>query len=574
MDSIIQLIVFILNILGSLGIFLYGIRTLSDSLKIVAGSKMRSILYNMTSNRIKGVLTGFLVTTIIQSSSATTVMVVSLVNSGLLTLTGAISIIMGANIGTTVTSWIISLIGFKVSMSALSLPLIGITFAFMFAKKTKMRAISDAFIGFGLLFIGLQFLQGALPDMTSNPEIYEFLAGFTEWGFWSLVVFVVVGLLLTVIIQSSSATMALTLVLCFNGILPFDCAAAMVIGENIGTTITALLAAMVGNKDAKRAALSHFIFNIAGAVLVFAFFNPLLNMIDNMMYEISGVRVIGGNLTDSAVKEAIPVALSIFHTIFNVANTFILIWFVNLLAKIVCNIIKGDQGDEDFNLMYISQGLMSTNELSTIQAKKEIAYMSQRTRKMIDLIPRMLNEKKDKELGQLMDKMYKYEEITDQMQWEITKYLAEIPKHGEISDEVTQRTLSMLKIVNEIENIGDIATQIGRTIIDKKSYDIHYTEEMYSDLSLIINNVNKAYDNMQSSLSGEYHLINTDTGDILENNINDIRDQLMNKYTRHFTANSDQTFKTLINFKEIFTTVERIGDIIQHVNYAVAECRE
>ena len=573
MSQILNVIVFILTLLGSLGIFLYGIKTLSDSLKIVAGSKMRNIIYNMTSNRFKGVLTGFIVTAVIQSSSATTVMVVSLVNSGLLTLTGAIGVIMGANIGTTVTSWIISLLGFSISMSELSLPLIGLTFALMFSNKTKNRAISEVFIGFGLLFIGLQFLQQAIPDATTHPETFKFLSSMTSWGFGSIMFFVLVGLVLTVIIQSSSAAMALTLVLCYNGILPFDCAAGMVLGENIGTTITVVLASLVGNKDAKRAALSHVLFNVFGVILALVFFYPFVKFIDNIMIRTSGVSVLYGNLTDTTVKQALPIALSIFHTLFNVFNTLILIWFVNNIAKLVCKIIKSDIVGDSFNLKYISQGLMSANELSTVQAKKEIAYMAERTKTMIDLIPQMLNEKRSKELSQLFERMTKYEQISDEMQWEITRYLTEIPKDGEISDEVSERLLAMLKIVNEIENIGDIAYQIAKTIIDKKSFDIHFNAEMYDDLSKMINQVNLAYDNMQKNLNGEYHLIDLQPGDNLEKNINIIRDSLITKYTEKIKNGSDTDFKNIINFKEIFTTCERIGDVIQHVNIAIAECR-
>ena len=570
---VLHTILLILNLLGAIGLFLFGIKILSDSLKAVAGNKMRTILYNMTSNRVRGVLTGLLVTAVIQSSSATTVMVVSLVNSGLLPLVGAISVIMGANIGTTVTAWIISLLGFSISMSEVSLVLIGMTFMLLFSQKAKMKAISEIFIGFGLIFIGLQFLQQGIPDVTTNPDTYAFLAKLTDLGYISIVLFVLVGLFITVVVQSSSASMALTLVLCFNGILTFECAAAMVIGENIGTTVTALLASAAGNKEAKRAALSHLIFNVSGAFFALLLFNPFVNLCDNIMMKMSGVSILHGDMTTQEVKNALPIGLSIFHSIFNVGNTLILIWFVNKIALLVNFLIKGENTIEEFNLKYITQGLMSTNELSIIQAKKEIAYMSERTKIMMDIIIDMLKEKNTDALGTLMERMDRYENISDKMQWEITKYLTDIAVHGDVGDEVSKRILAMLKIVNEIENIGDIADQIGKTILDKHSFGIHYSKEMYDDLWLIIDAVKLAYRNMESSLNGEYHLIDTRIGDNLEVNINKIRGELITKYTKYIKAGDDSDFLMIINFKEIFNTVERIGDIIQHVNYAIAECK-
>jgi len=322
----------ILQLFGALGLFLFGMKVMSDALMSLAGNKMRSILATMTSNRFYGILTGFFITSIIQSSSATTLMVVSFANASLLTLVESISVIMGANIGTTITAWLITILGFKVSMSAIALPLVGLGFAFTFAKKENLKQWGGFIIGFAVLFIGLQFLKDAVPDIKHNPEILEFLKRYTNLGIWSVLLFLFIGTLLTVVIQSSSATMALTLIMTAQGWIPFDLAAAMVLGENIGTTITANLAAIVANYHAKRTARAHLIFNILGVVWVLLLFYPFLGLIEKLVLKL-------GSDSPYANALAIPVALSLFHTVFNITNTFFLVWFVRPIAKIVEKIV-------------------------------------------------------------------------------------------------------------------------------------------------------------------------------------------------------------------------------------------
>ena len=323
----------ILQLFGSLGLFLFGMKVMSDALMNLAGDKMRSILARMTSNRFLGIFTGFTITSIIQSSSATTLMVVSFANASLLTLTESISVIMGANIGTTITAWLITILGFKVSMSAIALPLVGLGFAFTFAKKEHLKNWGSFIIGFAVLFIGLQFLKDAVPNIKENPEILEFLTRYTDLGFWSVLLFLFIGTLLTVIIQSSSATMALTLIMTAQGWIPFPLAAAMVLGENIGTTITANLAAIVANYHAKRTARAHLIFNIIGVIWILVLFYPFLNLIEKLALEL-------GSESPYVSAAAIPVALSLFHTVFNISNTFLLVWFVKPIASLVERMIK------------------------------------------------------------------------------------------------------------------------------------------------------------------------------------------------------------------------------------------
>ncbi len=322
----------ILQLIGSLGLFLFGMKVMSDGLLKLAGSKMRSILATMTSNRFLGIATGFLITSVIQSSSATTLMVVSFANASLLTLPEAISVIMGANIGTTITAWLITLLGFKVSMSAIALPLVGFGFLFTFSKNDQTKNWGEFIIGFAILFIGLQFLKEAMPNINDNPQILEFLSRYTNVGFWSVLLFLFIGTLLTVIIQSSSATMALTLIMTAEGWIPFEMAAAMVLGENIGTTITANLAAIVGNYQAKRTARAHLIFNVLGVIWMLVLFYPFLHMISWLAQQL-------GSPSPYLVAVAIPVAISLFHTVFNILNTFILVWFIKPIARFVEKIV-------------------------------------------------------------------------------------------------------------------------------------------------------------------------------------------------------------------------------------------
>ncbi|MCB0462987.1 MAG: Na/Pi cotransporter family protein [Flavobacteriaceae bacterium] len=360
----------ILQLIGALGVFLFGMKVMSDALLKLAGNKMRSILATMTSNRFLGILTGFFITSVIQSSSATTLMVVSFSNAGLLTLTESISVIMGANIGTTITAWLITILGFKVSMSAIALPLVGFGFAFTFAKKEQTKNIGGFIIGFALLFIGLQFLKEAMPDIKSNPEILEFLSRYTDLGYLSILLFLLIGTILTVVIQSSSATMALTLIMTAEGWIPFEMAAAMVLGENIGTTITANLAAIVANYQAKRTARAHLIFNIIGVVWMLVLFYPFLKFI-------SWMSVKFGSESPYVSAAAIPVAISLFHTTFNVINTFLLVWFVNPIARFVERIVpeKIDPGKSVDEPKFLTEGALKYPETAIATLIKESKYL-------------------------------------------------------------------------------------------------------------------------------------------------------------------------------------------------------
>ncbi|MFK7780737.1 Na/Pi cotransporter family protein [Psychroserpens sp.] len=374
----------ILQLIGALGLFLFGMKVMSDALLKLAGNRLRSFLASMTSNRIFGVITGFLITSVIQSSSATTLMVVSFSNAGLLTLTESISVIMGANIGTTITAWLITILGFKVSMSTIALPLVGFGFLFTFSKKKNFDNWGNFIIGFALLFIGLQFLKEAMPDIKSNPEILEFLSQYTDLGFLSVILFLLIGTVLTVVIQSSSATMALTLIMTAEGWIPFELAAAMVLGENIGTTITANLAALVASYKAKRTARAHLVFNIIGVIWVLILFYPFLKFV-------SWIGEALGSESPYISAAAIPVAISLFHTTFNILNTFVLVWFVNPIAKLVEKIVpeKLESDSQVDEPKFLKKSILRYPETAISALLKESKYLYKKT--IFEIVTHALN---------------------------------------------------------------------------------------------------------------------------------------------------------------------------------------
>ena len=562
----------VFKLLGSICLFLFGIKMMSESLQKVAGSKMRSILYSMTSNRFKGVLTGFFITSVIQSSTASTVMVVSFVNAGLMSLTAAIGVIMGANIGTTLTAWLISLLGLKVSMAAICVPIMGLGLPFLFSKSDRKRPIGEFIIGFGLLFLGLEYLKDSIPDINANPHFFDFLGTLTGKGYFSVMIFVLIGTILTIVLQSSSAVMAMTLVLCFNGVLPFDCGAAMVLGENIGTTITANVAAIIANVAAKRAAFAHFLFNVTGVIWMLLVFYPFLNGIDFFVERSTGASAFGD--TELAeVRVAIPIALSIFHTAFNLINTTVLIWFTGTMSKVVTFIIKDKDIDNNFRLKYISQGLMNTSELATIQAKKEIVFMAQQSNKMVMLLPELLTVSNEKERIIINEKMQKYEEISDRMLLEISKYLANITKYNEVSSGVSDRVIAMLKIIDEIERISDRCYQISKVVSHQHDSKIKFTDDMTNPLVLMTNYVEDAFKNMITNLTNDYHEVDLIPGNLLEEKIDSQRNVLKTINAEKIQKN-EISFEASNIFSELYSTSERIGDIIQNVNKAIATVKE
>lgn len=565
-----------ITLIGALGLFLFGMKLMSEALQKVAGSKMRHILGAMTNNRFKGAFTGVLVTTAIQSSSATTVMVVSFVNAGLLSLTGAVAVIMGANIGTTVTAWIISLLGFKISLSFLSLPLIGLSFPLFFSKNGLRKSWGEFIIGFAILFIGLQFLKESVPDIKSSPEVLNFLSTYTNMGFLSILLFVLIGTILTIIIQSSSATMALTLVLTYNGLIPFEMAAAMVLGENIGTTITANLAAMVANTSAKRAARAHLLFNIFGVVWILAIFTPFLRVVDYIVNLNHGISVLATNLAPEefeSVKGIYPIGLSLFHTMFNILNTVFLLGFVGFIAKVATRMVKQkDDEDEEFRLTYINTGLLSTSEIATVLAQKEIAVFGKRVEKMFGFIPQLIEEQKPKKFSKLLERIKKYEEITDNLEDEIAAYLSKMLE-GEISNESSRKIMAMLSIIDNLESNADVIYQVSSVIDQNIQRKIVIPEEQIFLLKELWALVSESFEEMNANLEQSLWSVDPEKALAIEKQINTKRNELRIKHFEDLKA-KNYKHKVGVFYTDIFSLSEKIGDYVINVTEAIEESKK
>lgn len=549
----------VLNFVGALGLFLFGMKLMSDSLQKLAGDKMRAVLSKMTSNRFSGVLTGAGITTLIQSSSATTVMVVSFVNAGLLKLSGAIAVIMGANIGTTVTAWIISLLGFEFNINMLVYPAIAIAAPFLFIEKRK--SVGEFLIGFALLFMGLEALKGGVPDFTlpQYSGVLEFIASLSGYGYLSILLFVLIGTILTVVVQSSSAMMAITLVMCAKGLIGFEVAAALVLGENIGTTITANMAAMMANATAKRAARAHLMFNVIGVVWMLVLFYPFLYLISWIVEPDSGNGI-------HLAALSIPVALSLFHSIFNITNTSVLVWFIPSIERIVSKIVPINE-EEDFRLKFIPTGFMAASELNIEPAKKEIESFSKRVLRMYNFIPELFEEKDEKKFDLLMSRTRKYEEITDRMELEIANYLARVSEN-ELSVNASYEISAMLRIVDNLESIGDSCYQLSIAIDGKKKQNISFTDEMTENLRTMFAFVREAVEVMNSNLSESYINVNGSKAKELETKINNYRDKLRTEHTEAI-KNNDYSYQTGICYSNLYAQCEKLADFAINVTEAM-----
>ncbi|MDP3452177.1 MAG: Na/Pi cotransporter family protein [Bacteroidales bacterium] len=553
----------VLKVLGSLGLFLYGMTLLSEGLQKVAGDKMRSILAAMTSNSFKRVLTGLFITAIIQSSSATTVMVVSFVNAGLLSLAQSVGVIMGANIGTTVTAWIISLLGFKADISVLSIPLIGFGFVFMMSKSKKKKSIGELIIGFALLFLGLSFLKNSVPDLKSTPEVLEFLKEWTSFGFLSIVIFVIIGTLLTIILQSSSATMALTLVMCSYGWIPFEMAAAMVLGENIGTTITANIAASIANVSARRAALAHSVFNLFGVAWVLIFFAPILKLVSIITVSVGA----GDPFTNSG---STLYGVSFLHTLFNITNTLILVWFTPQIVKLVSYVIKAPKTEEVFRLQFIQGGILNTAELSLTQAKHEIVNFARLGQRQFEYVRTAIKDCDKESFEGLFTKLENYEQITDRVELEIANYLNGISE-GQISEESARRIQAMYTIISEIESIGDSGYNIARILQRKKVYNSKFDQEMVKKLDHMLDLLDNSFKHMIYNLELGYTKIsNISNAEDAENSINEYRNHLKEEHLLNLEKNV-YNYQTGVFYMDVVAECEKVGDYIINVSEAIIE---
>lgn len=556
-------IVEILKLVGSLGVFLFGMKLMSEALQKVSGSKLRSILAAMTSSKIKGILSGALITAVIQSSSATTVMLVSFVNAGLINLVESIGIIMGANIGTTVTAWLISILGFKVQISALSLPLIGITLPLLFSKNDRNRSLGEIALGFALLFIGLDYLKANVPDIRSNPHILEFLAEFNELGMVSFIIFLAIGTLLTVVIQSSSATMALTLVMCSNGWIGFETAAAMVLGENIGTTITANLAASVANTTAKQTARAHFIFNFFGVIwmaIVFPFFLKGINFIVMQ----------GGAESAFESSRSLPIALSLFHTVFNVLNVMVMMPFTKLIAKTAIKLVKPSDEEEEFHLKFINTGLLATAELSLLQCKNEIISYSEHVKKMFVRVKDLLTETNPKKFSKRIDKVKKWEESSDLTELEIAKYLTEISSNH-LSAKGSIKIKVYLNIIDNLESISDSVFNLSRSFKRKDKEKAWFSPEIRDNIQKMFDLVEESLINMCNVLEASSSAVDITKATELETSINQFRNMLRKEHLASIEDQKEYTYFAGVIYSDLFAESEKLADYVYNVCESAAE---
>ncbi len=555
-----------LQLIGSLGIFIFGMKIFSDGLQKVAGSKLRSILKGMTTSRFRGILTGFGATTITQSSTTTTVMVVSFVNAGLITFIESTGVIMGANIGTTVTAWMVSIFGFQMQITPVAVSLIGLFFPFLFFGREKLRNLAEAMIGFGILFIGLEFIKDAVPNIQENPEMFAALDSFTGFGFASMLLFVFVGTLLTLLTQSSSAATAITLVMLFQGWIDFPIAAAMILGENIGTTVTANIAAIIGNVHAKRAARFHLIFNLVGVTWMLFLINPFLIGIDNIMqYFVPDV----GSMFDATpeARAAATLGISLFHTTFNVLNVLLLFAFVPAIIRFVERIQKDKDTDTAFRLQYISGGLMSSAELSIAQAHKEIELFGKLIEKMHYSFSGLFF-KKQKKQEKFLKKIEKREQITDNIELEISEYLTQISSSN-LSQVATRKIRSMHSIINDLERVGDLYYQMSKTFEDMMELEVALPKEAVLEVSSYLDVILKAIKLMRDNMRESNGATDLAKAIELENEINATRDQMKEAHYRRLEQGV-YTSQAGVIFLDYITRLEKIGDHIFNVQEALA----
>ena len=548
-----ELIINIFSLVGSLALFLYGMKTMSEGLEKFAGDRLRSILAAMTKNRVMGVLTGLLITALIQSSSATTVMVVSFVNAGLMTLGQSIGVIMGANIGTTVTAWIISAVGFKVNIAAFAIPLLAIGMPLIFSGKGNRKSIGEFIFGFSFLFMGLSFLQEAATAMNIGDMVAGMLAHVPQDSFFTIILFVIVGALVTMIVQASAATMAITLML-FGMHIPgfgFEQAAALAMGQNIGTTITAFMASLTANTQARRAALAHMFFNVFGVVVFLIVFYPACDAVSWVVENLMG----GGN---DLFK------LSAFHTAFNIINTLLLIGFVKQIEMLVCRVLPMKEQDEDYRLKFISGGLLSTAELSIMEAQKEIRSFAERCQRMAGFVPTLLQTKEEVEFNKLFARIEKYENITDSMEMEIASYLNKVSE-GRLSDASKTQIQKMLRQISELESIGDSVYNLGRTLNRhrmhcQESFTAEQTQHMLTMLQL----VDAALTEMLKRIDQPTTKNGVKTSLNIEHEINNYRTQLKNQNLHDVNAGL-YDYQLGVFYVDFISECEKLGDYVMNV---------
>lgn len=584
-----------LGLLGAVGLFLYGMKVMSEGLQKAAGDRLRNILSAMTRNPFTGLLTGCAITALIQSSSASTVMVVSFVNAGLMTLQQSMAVIFGANVGTTFTAWIIALFGFKVDVSVAVLPLICVAVVLLFTNKSKAKSMGEFLIGFAFLFMGLNMISDYVPDLQSNPEMFAVLRDYASMGFGSILIFALVGLVLTAIIQSSAATFAIVLIMCTKGWITFELACAVVLGSNIGTTITPILASMSGNVAAKRTAMGHLLFNLLGTVWCLCVFVPFASMNawlteligqgnpEDLYSFVNNLEHTDPDIYDHLFDNSLPAGhdviakigamqmsvsfgLSIFHTTFNIVNVCIMIWFTKVYVKIVEWLVPSRQHDDEFTLKFISRGLLNASELGIAQAEKEMSVYAERVYRMVDMAQTLIHTKeKSEDFNKLYSRLEKYEDISDRMELEIARYLNRCAE-GRLSNEGKARISAMLGIISEIESIADCCLGIGKILNRKIESHAEFNEEIYKNIDTMYVYIREAMEMMINELKD---LENVQERPLIasynkEREINNMRNSLRSQNIENINAGAYQ-YQAGIYYMDIISDLERTGDYIINV---------
>ena len=554
--SFTDILMIIINFAGALAVFLFAMKMMSEGLQKAAGSKMRAILGRITGNPLSGILTGTVVTAVIQSSSATTVMVVSFVNAGLLSLSGAVAVIMGANIGTTATAWIIALLGLGEGSGTFSLPMLlaAISLFFIFSKRESLKPVGETVIGLALLLVGMELLQGAMPNLEQYPGLLEGIASLSGFGFWSILLFIVIGTVLTCLVQSSSAMMAITLLMCYNGMLGTEMAIALVMGQNIGTTITANIAAAVANTAGKRAARAHLVFNVVGVLVTLALFRPIVTLVQ------------------SVYPADVPMAITLFHTLFNVGNTVLLAWFIPQILWLVDRMVPeakegaGKERKDEYHLTYISGGTVSTAELNLQSAKKELQLFSKEVLKMYALLPGLRTANSEKAFDAILKQISQYEELTDRMDRDITDFLTAVGSGG-LSQHASIRVSSMLRISDNLESIGDTIFQIAQTRKNKREDAVHFSDHLNANLEQMTAAVQNALAVMDNNLA-DFDNADLRAANDAENAVNTLRDRLR---AEHIEALKTGKYNYAVGnaYSSLYAQYEKLADHVINVSEAI-----
>lgn len=550
------------KLIGALALLMFGMKTMSDSLQKMAGPQLRHVLGTMTTNRLTGILTGTLITAAVQSSTATTVMTVSFVNAGLLTLAQAISVIMGANIGTTLTAWIMSA-GFSFNITDFVWPAFFIAIILIYSKKRKI--IGDFIFGISFMFLGLGTLRqtGIDMDLAHNQPVIEFFASFDPHSFQTTITFLIIGSILTMCVQSSAAVMAITMILCSTGVLPIYQGIALVMGENIGTTVTSNVAALTANTQARRAAMAHMVFNIFGVLWILCIFHPFIHLVCSWVGFDDAMEKTDPHFVANATK--LSFVLAAFHTTFNLANTFILVWFIPQIEKLVCKIIrpKKNTDEDDFRLRFIQSGIMKTPEISVLEAQKEIHCFAERIQRMFGMVKTLLGETNEEKFVKLYSRIEKYEGISDNMEIEIAKYLDQV-SDSHLSDETKAKIRAMLREISEIESIGDSCFNIARTLNRRFKGKEDFITSQYDHMHQMMELTDNALTQMNITLVGHKGDNDANLSFNIENEINNYRNQLKSQNINDVN-NHLYTYAIGTMYMDIIQECEKLGDYVVNV---------